>query len=141
MSSIASAGSSSSTAATASLRWLRPLLQIDAVGSVIIGIALVVLAGTLQGPLGLGSTVPILLVGALFVVNGPANGIAVRRLTRASLVGPVTIDTAFGVAMLTVAIADPSGVEVWARWVIVVVGVISLDLAAAKAWGRTRLHT
>lgn len=140
MSSIASAESSNRTAATDPPVWLRPLLRIDAVGSAVIGIALIVLSGPLQGPLGLGSTVSILLVGALFVVNGPVNGVAARRVTRATLVAPVTIDAVFGVAMLAVAIADPSGAEVWVRWVIAVVGVVSLDLAAVKTWGRTRLH-
>lgn len=140
MSSIASGSSTHPTATAVSPRWLQPLLRIDAVGSVVIGVALVVAAGTVQGRLGLGSIAPIVLLGALFVVNGPVNGVAARRLTRASLVGPVTIDAVFGVVMLAVAIADPSGAELWARWGIAAVGVLSLDLAVAKAWGRTRLH-
>lgn len=140
MSSIASGSSTHPTATAVSPRWLQPLLRIDAVGSVVIGVALVVAAGALRGPIGLGSTAAILLAGTLFVVNGPVNGVAAHRLTRASLVGPVTIDVVFGVAMLAVAIADPTGAEPWARWAIAAVGVLSLDLGAAKAWGRTRLH-
>ncbi len=131
--------SPSATTVASTPGWLRPLLRVDAVGSVVIGLALAVAAGWLQPALALGSWVPILVVAGLFVVNGPVNAAAARRLSRTTLLGPIAIDTLFGVAMLAVAIADPSGAQVWARWAVAIVAVASFDLAVAKAWGRARL--
>ena len=120
-------------------RWLRPLLRIDAVGSVVIGLGLVAVAGWLASPLGLASSLPILIVAGLFILNGPLNAVAARRLSRTRLLGPIAVDALFGLVMLVVAVADPAGAQLWARWAVAVVGVLSLDLAAAKAWGRARL--
>lgn len=138
MSSLASSNPSTTTVVTTP-GWLRPLLRVDAVGSVLIGLALAIASGRLVPALALGSAVPILVVAGLLVVNGPVNAVAARRLTRSALVGPIAIDTGFGLAMLAVAIADPSGAPLWARWAVALVALTSFDLAAAKAWGRTRL--
>jgi hypothetical protein len=132
--------STASTASTTAMpRWFVPLLRIDGIGSIVIGVALVAVAGRLAGPLGVGSSLPVVLVGVLFVVNGPVNLRAVRVPTRGRLVGPIAIDSLFGIAMLTVAITDPSGAETWMRWAVGLIALMSLDLAAVKAWGRRRL--
>ncbi|MCC5947331.1 MAG: hypothetical protein JJT89_02655 [Nitriliruptoraceae bacterium] len=116
-------------------RWLRPLLAIDAVGSGIIGLGLVGLAGPLHGPVGLASATPLVLLGVLFLGNVLVNARAARRPALVTLRPPVVVDLAFGAGMLALASLDPVGLALWARWAAVAIGVVSIDLAVAKAIG------
>lgn len=119
-------------------RWLAATYLIDGAGSLLLGVVLLVLPGWLATGVGVGPA-PIRVLGAVFVVNGLVNGHAARRMTRVAMVPPVVIDAVFGIGVLVVAVTDPLGAELWARWLLGVTGMLSLDLAAAKALGRARL--
>lgn len=125
------------TGAASAPRWLAATYLIDGAGSAALGLLLLVLPGWLAAGLGVGSA-PIRVLGAVLVVNGVVNGHAARTMTRSAMVPPVAIDAVFGTAVLWVALADPSGAANWARWLLGATGLLSLDLAAVKAFGRAR---
>jgi hypothetical protein len=119
-------------------RWLRATYLIDGAGSAAIGVALVLSPGWLSTGLGVATTAPVRWLGAVLVMNGLVNGRVVQALSRRAMLPPIVIDAVFGVTVLAVALADPFGAAVWTRWLAGVTGVLSMDLAVAKASGRSR---
>jgi hypothetical protein len=129
-------GRTPSTTAGDAPRWLRATYLIDGAGSAAIGLLLLALPGWLAAGVGVGSA-SIQAIGAVFVVNGLVNGHAARTMTRRAMVAPVVIDAVFGIGVLVVALSDPFGAATWARWLLGATGLLSVDLAAAKAYGRS----
>ncbi len=129
-------GHTTPTVTASAPRWLRATYLIDGAGSLLLGAVLLVLPGWLATGVGVGPA-PIRVFGAVFVVNGLVNGHVSRSLTRSAMVPPVAIDVVFGLGVLLVAVMDPFGAETWARWLLGATGLLSLDLAAAKVYGRS----
>jgi hypothetical protein len=118
--------------------WLAPLHRIDGIGSAVVGLALLAAPGWLQAGLGPGTGAGIRLLGGLFVVNAWVNLRAVAPDRPGATRTSAVVDLLFGVGAVTVAVLDPSGAATWARWLVAALGVVSLDLAAVKAWGAHR---
>lgn len=120
---------------------LTTLLRLDAAANVAGAIALFAAAAWLAGPIGLGSTWPLWLVAVLFVVNGIENALVARRTTTAGLTGLVAVDLVFAIAVLGIAVTDPTGAETWARWGMAGLAGITAAVGIAKVVGRRSLST
>lgn len=118
---------------------LTRILRFDAAANVLGGIGLAAAGGWLAGPIGLTSAWPIRIVGLALVVYGVENLLVARRTSPGALTGLVVVDLAFAVGVLTVAIADPTGAETWARWTLAGIADLSAAFGIAKIVGMRSL--
>lgn len=117
------------------------ILRLDAAANVLSGTALAVAGGLLAAPLGLATAWPVRIVGLALIVYGAENLLVARRTSRGGLTALIAADLAFAVVMATVAIADPTGAETWARWGLVGVADVSAAFGIAKVIGLRSLAT
>ena len=120
---------------------LTNLLKLDAAANVAGGVALLAAGTWLADPLGLGSVWPLWLVGVVFLVNGAGNWLVGRNPTRGGLIGLIGVDLAFAVAVLGIAIADPTGAETWARWGLAGLADVVAAVGIAKIVGLRSLSS
>jgi hypothetical protein len=112
-------------------RLIRPVLRIDAVGSGLIGAALVVAPGWPASGLGTTST-SIRLLGALLVVNAWIVARPLVRPTRARFAVTGTVDVVFAAAVAgAIGFLSPTAAG-WAPWALAGIALLSLDLGALK---------
>lgn len=119
---------------------LTRVLHLDAGANALAGIALIVVAGWVAGPLGLGSAWPVRLLGLALTIYGVENLLVARRTTTAGLAALIAIDLGFAAAALGVAIADPTAAEPWARWLLVGVADLSATMGVVKLLGLRSLR-
>lgn len=125
------------TVAAAVPRWLTVAYQLDGAGSSVLGVVLALAPGWLASGLVVAPAA-VRGLGLVLVLNGLLNAWVARTPTRAGMLATVVVDVVFGSAVLLVAVADPFGSALWAWWLAAITGVLSLDLAGLKAFGRTR---
>lgn len=114
---------------------LTTVLKADAAANVLGGIALIAAGGALAGPVGIATAWPIRLVGIALIVYGIENLLVSRRLTVGGLTSLAAVDLVFAVAVLGLAIVDPTSAETWIRWAFVVVAELSATMGIAKILG------
>ena len=115
---------------------VRLAIIVDAIANLLAAAVLWSGSGTWASAFGLESSGPILALGALFFVNGVECWLTARRPTMPStwLWGLAGVDFVFGVSALAIAIADPSGAESWARWVLAALADAALVIGAVKGY-------
>lgn len=114
---------------------LERILRLDAAANALAGTALVAAGGWLAAPLGLASAWPIRIAGLALVAYGVENLLVARRTSTGGLTGLIAVDLVFAVAVLGVAIADPTSAETWARWALAGVADLSAAFGIAKLFG------
>ncbi|MBW3662041.1 MAG: hypothetical protein KY469_02990 [Actinobacteria bacterium] len=114
---------------------LTRLLTLDAAANVLAGAVVTAASGWLADQLGLSATWPVVVVGLGLVAYGLENLLVARRPTAGGVVALATIDLAFAVVVLTLAIADPTSAEAWSRWTLGAVADLSAVFGIAKLLG------
>lgn len=118
---------------------LTATLRLDAVANVLAGVVLVPAAGRLAAPLGLEAAWPLRVLAVVLIVYGVDNALVAARPATRWLTALIAVDVGFGIALLAVAVTDPTGAATPARGVIGAVAVASLAMGLAKLGGRRRL--
>ena len=120
---------------------IRRVLAFDALLNIGGAMVLWVAASAWATALGLDSTLPIVVFGIVFLVNGIECWVVSRRETMspAWLGVLAAVDFAFVVFALAVAVTDPSGAEAWARWTLAMVAGGALLTGIVKLYGTLRL--
>ncbi len=108
------------------------VLRLDGAVNVLGGLAVVAAAAPLAAPLGLDAAWPLRLLGAALVAYGAENLLVARTDGHGGTAALALVDVLFGVSALVVAVADPTGAEVVARWVVGAVGAASLTVGVVK---------
>ena len=116
---------------------LSATLRLDGAANLTGATALAILAPTLAAPIGLAATWLWLLAGGL-AVYGVENNLVARRPRRPSVIALIAADAVFAVALLTIALTDPTSAVLWMRWVLFVVADLALIAAALKTYGLFR---
>lgn len=114
---------------------LTRLLNLDAAANIVAGTVVTAASGWLVEPLGLPATWPVVVVGLGLVAYGVENLLVARRPNTGGVVTLAAIDLAFAVAVLTLAIADPTSAETWSRWTLGAVADLSAVFGIAKLLG------
>ncbi len=112
----------------------RRIIAVDGVANVVVAIVLWAGASTWMSAFGLTTSLPVIVLGAVLLVNGIECWIASRRPRIAAhwlwiLAG---IDAAFAASALAVAVVDPTGAEPWIRWVLGAAAGGAMVTAAVK---------
>lgn len=116
------------------------ILQIDAAGCAVVGVALVAAAGSLIAPFALSSPWPLQLLGLAFLVYAAENLWVARRPSANGLAMLAATDLLFGVGAIAVALINPTGAETWVRWSLAALGDVSLVFGAVKLLGLRSLR-
>lgn len=114
---------------------LTRTLRLDAAINATTGITLMAAGGWLAGPLGLAPSWPVRAVGLVLVVYAIENLFVSRRMSAAGLLTLIAVDLLFAVAVLGLAIDDPTGAATWVRGGLVVVAGASAAFGIAKITG------
>ena len=119
---------------------LLMILRADAVVNAAAGVVLLTAAAPLARALGLATTGPLLLVGALALVNGAEHWLVARspRPSRSAVVAFATVDLVVAAVLLGLAAANPTGAETWMRWTMALVGDLSIVAGVLKLAGQRR---
>lgn len=108
------------------------ILRTDAVANLAGGVLLAAVAGWLAPHAGLGGRGPVLALAALLVANGLANAAVDRRPSTGRVFALAGVDLAFAVAVLAVAVLDPTGAEPAVRWGLAGLGDLSAIVGVGK---------
>lgn len=114
---------------------LTTTLRVDAAANAAAGISLAAAGGWLAAPVGLASGWPLRLVGLALVVYGIENLLVSRRISGPGLATLVAIDLLFAIAVVGLAVQDPTGAATWARWGMALVASVSAAFGIAKTAG------
>lgn len=119
---------------------LARVLRFDAAFSTLCGVALIALAGVIASGFGLATPWGLVALGVVFVAYGDLNLLISRteRLSGRAVVALIAADLIFAAVLIGVAVANPSGAETWARWVMVASADAAATVALAK-WRGLRL--
>jgi hypothetical protein len=114
-------------------------LRLDAAANA--GLALVLLAGgrPLADAARLGSTAPLLAVALLLAVNAVLCWQAAASTAPVALRRLAAVDVVFAVAVVAVALSDPTGAAPWLRWALAGLGDVVAVVAAVKLFCAQRL--
>ncbi len=97
--------------------------------------------GAWKSAFGLTTALPVIALSVLFFVNGIECWTTARRehLAPAWLWGLAAVDGAFGAFGLLVAASDPTGADMWARWLLAAVADAALIVGAVKGYAAYRI--
>lgn len=112
---------------------LTQILQLDGAANLLAAAALALLAPALADPAGLTAAWPLWLLAAGLAAYGLENAMISRRPDRAAVTALITIDGLFALAVLALVLANPTGAEVWVRWVLFAAAELALIAGAFKA--------
>ena len=120
---------------------VRKVLFVDGVVNVGAALVLWVTASTWAAALALGTSMPVVVLGAVLFANGVECVVTSRRPFGSP--GPLwvlaAVDFAFAAAALAVAATDPTGAAAWARWVLAAAGDAAVIVGAVKGYAGYRL--
>ncbi|MDX1620000.1 MAG: hypothetical protein R3320_03360 [Nitriliruptorales bacterium] len=119
---------------------LTTILKLDAVANEVGGIGLILGGAWLAEPMGLGAAWPLWLAGTLLLINGYENWAVARDPSATALKALAAVDLAFAVAVLGLAVANPTGAETWARWTLAIVGDVTAVAGITKLVGLRRVR-
>jgi len=119
---------------------IRPIIAIDGIVNVMGAIVLWAGSSAWASAFGLENTLPVIALGAVFLVNGVGYGLTARRpvMPTGWLRGLAAVDFVFGAGALAIAAIDPTNADDWARWVLSGVGDAALVVGVVKAYGASR---
>jgi hypothetical protein len=118
-------------------RGLLRTLQIDGVGSPVLGLALIAIAQPASEAVGLTARWPVIVLGVVLLVYGADNLLVARRPTRGTVGSLLAVDLVFAAGVLGIAVADPWGATALARGVMVALALSSATrraISANSAW-------
>lgn len=120
---------------------IRTVVVVDAIVNILAAAVLFAGATAWKSAFGLETSIPVVVLAVVFLVNGIECWITGRRdtMTSTSLWVLAGVDVAFALFALVVAVTDPTGAEVWARWAMAAIGDAALVVGAIKAYGAHRL--
>lgn len=117
---------------------LSATLRLDGATNLTGATALAILAPTLTAPAGMVATWPLWLLAGGLAAYGLENEVVARRPRRRTVIALIVADAAFAVALLTVALANPTDAVLWLRWALFAVADLALIAATLKTYGLSR---
>lgn len=122
---------------------LHRLLRLDAVACMAGGAAVAAASGLLAPAIGLGTPWPVVVAGVALVVYGEvqwalARGRGDGHPSRRAVGSLVAADLVFAAVLLEIALTDPFGADVWARWTLAAAADTSAVMGLAKWYGVSR---
>lgn len=117
---------------------LPATLRLDGVANLLGAAALAILAPALAAPIGLAATWPLWLLAGGLAAYGVENELVARRPRRPSVIALIVADAIFAVALLTIALVNPTDAVLWMRWVLFAVADLALIAAILKTYGLSR---
>jgi hypothetical protein len=116
------------------VRGLRSVLALDAAFNALLAVVLLVAARPLAGALGDVAVWPLIAVAAFAGVNAVLclRGARTEGTDRGLVRSSAAIDGLFAVAVIGLAVADPTGAAPWLRWALGGLGALSALVAEFK---------